>query len=346
MNEFAELDYESPDFDLQYSKALNWIHYEVETSQLKLELVKWAASVNKTEIAESVPQNYISVEGSIAYLLNRGAKLPQKSINRLLEFLQKYTPDNSEPSVELENLPDTASGRAVIAYVNCYSWIDNAKTKVLNDNLSIHELPSFVRETIERFGLGKFAITKKLLKHYKQSLGEARSDAVTKSWVKPLGVIVDTLNLLSGNKAAVKAAAKHAHTRRMNSTVSTLDRKGEKAASNLKHKDEDVVLGIKSVNPTNIVGASAVVIYNTKNRHIDIYVTKQDQQLSIKGTKIENFDEKASQGKIVRKPENALQMWVKATTIKRLEILRDSIKGKPWALTGKINSNHIILKVL
>ena len=123
-------------------------------------------------------------------------------------------------------------------------------------------------------------------------------------------------------------------------------RKGEKAASNLKHKDEDVVLGIKSVNPTNIVGASAVVIYNTKNRHIDIYVAKQDQQLSIKGTKIENFDEKASQGKIVRKPENALQMWVKATTIKRLEILRDSIKGKPWELTGKINSNHIILKVL
>ena len=346
MNEFPELNHENPDFALQYSRALNWIHYEVDTSQLKMELVKWAATVDKTEVAELVPQNFISVEGSIAYLLNRGAKLPQKSIDRLLAFLQKYTPDNTLVSPEWDFLPDTASSRSVIAYVNCYSWIDNAKSRVLSDKMPLDDLPSVVRETIEKYGLGKPAITKKLLNHYKQSLNDARTEESTKSWVKPLVIIVDVLNLLSGNKAAVKAAAKEALLRKMNSTVSTLDRKGEKAASKIKHKDEDGTLGIKSVNPTNIVGATAVVVYNTKNRHIDIYFAKQDQQLSIKGAKIENFDEKTSQGKIIRKPENALQMWVKAGNIKRLEVLRDAINGKPWELTGKINSNHIILKVL
>ena len=346
MNEFSYINCDNPDFDSAYSKVLNWIHYEIDTSQLKTELVKWAASVDKTEIAQSIPQNLISVEGSIAYLLNRGANLPQKSVNRLLSFLQKHTPDITDQEPDWQQLPETASGKAVLAYVNCYAWIDNAKAQFLSGKLTIDEIPSVVRNIIERNGMGRPGITKKLLKHYKQSLTESRLEESTKSWTKPLAVIVDTLNLLSGNKAAVKLAAKEAHLRKMNSTVASLDRKGEKAASKLKHKAEDSGLGIKSVSPTNIVGATAAVIYNTKNRHIDVYFAIQDQQLTIKGSKIENFDTKASQGKIVRKPENSLQLWVKASNIKRLEILRDAIKGKPWELTGKINSNHIVLKVI
>ena len=344
MNEFSYINYENPDFGAAYSKALNWIHYEIEPSKIKTELVKWAASVDKTEIAQSIPQNLISVEGSIAYLLNRGAILPQKSIDRLLSFLQKHTPDITDQEPEWQPLPETSTGKAVLAYVNSYAWIDNAKAQVLSGKLAIDELPTVVRKIVERNGMGRPLLTKKLLKHYKQSLTESRLDESTKSWTKPLGVIVDILNLLSGNKAAVKLAAKEAHLRKMNST--TLDRKGEKAASKIKHKAEDSGLGIKSVSPTNIIGATAAVIYNTKNRHIDVYFANQNQQLTIKGSKIENFDIASSQGKIIRKPENTLQLWVKASNIKRLEILRDAINGKPWELTGKINSNHIVLKVI
>ena len=57
----------------------------------------------------------------------------------------------------------------------------------------------------------------------------------------------------------------------MKADVHQADRKGEKAASKVSYKDEDMNLGIRSVDPTNVVGAVAAVLYNSKNRHCEIY---------------------------------------------------------------------------
>jgi hypothetical protein len=343
----ATLNHTDSSFTRQYIDALNWVSSEVDPSQLKIEFVNYCATIDKADIAATVPVNYIGVEGSIAYCLNRGAILSQKSHDRIAALVQKYaTTDAVHIELEWEEIPSTVQTRAILAYVNCYSLIDNAKTRVLAGKLPIKELSSTVRKIIQDNNLGKNAVTRRLLKHYSQSLQEARADAIVKDWVKPITVILDTINLMLGNKASVKSSAKKAMDRKMNSTAAQTDRVGEKAATKIAYLQEDVDLGIKSVNPTNIVGAQTVVIFNTKTRHCEVYFAKEGEKLSIKGSKITNFNETTSIGKNMRKPEESLQRWVAATTTKRVQVLLQSVNGKNWELTGKLNSNSLILKVL
>jgi hypothetical protein len=341
----ARLDCTLPNFDVDYTKALNFIHYEIDTSQLKSELVQYAETVGRAAIALSIPANLIGVEGKIAFCLNRGAKLSAKSIDRIQTMLDNYRAV-VEKEPEWDPIPETALGKNIQAYVACYAFLDNARARVLSGKLDLRQLAIETRKIVSNYANGKSAVVKMLVEHYTQSLVEARQDPCVKDWVKPLATISDTLMLLSTNKAAIKAGAKGAKARKMASTSDQVDRKGEKAATKVKYKDEDEKFGIISVDPTNIVGAEAVVVFNTKTRHCEIYRAQVNTRLSIQGARITNFDDSASVGKTIRQPEKELPHWTRATTIKRLEVLANAINGKTWEVSGKLNKNCTILKVL
>jgi hypothetical protein len=341
----SALDHSAPGFQLAYAKALNHIHQTVDQSSLKDELVSYAARLGRGTSVDSIPANRVSVEGKIAYCLNRGANLSPSSIKRLDEFIEtKQTVDDDAPA--FEELPETARSRAIQAYVSCYSLIDNAKARVLSGKLQQRELAGEIRRIIQNKGLGKSSITRQLLDHYKQSYLEAVADPTIKGWVKPLATITETIGFMLNNRASIKAGARGAKARKMSSTADQVDRKGEKAASKVSYKDEDDKLGIRSVDPTNLVGADAAVVFNTKTRHCEVYMAKQGSKLSVQGARIVNFDEAVSTGRTIRKPEVDLQHWVRASTIRRLEVLIKGIKGKSWEVTGKLNKNCVIVKVL
>jgi hypothetical protein len=147
------------------------------------------------------------------------------------------------------------------------------------------------------------------------------------------------------NRASVKAGARGAQARKMASTAAQRDRRGEKAAGKVQTRQDDNELGIKSVDPANVVGATAVVLYNTKSRHIELYVATVGV-LSMQGKSITGWDSVVSMGKMVRKPEETLPHWSRASTVKRLFVLGNDIRGKSWAVSGKISKNHVILKVM
>ena len=342
----ATLDYTSSDFGERYSRILNSLHYDVDTPTLKRELVEYARTIDRAAEAEKVPHTRISLEGKIAYCINHGAKLDANSSQRIVNFLDEELSRGDEPSVEWEYLPDTNAAKIVRAYVSCYSHIDNAKTRVLKGKLDSRQLSSEVRKIVNNRSAGKSAVVRQLFDHYKDALSEAKADSYIADWVKPLTNIVNTIGLMLGNKASIKAGAKGARARKMASTSAQVDRKGEKAAAKVTYKDEDIDLGIMSIDPTNIVGAEAVVIFNTKNKHCEIYRAKAGMKLSVQGAKIINFDESLSVGKTLRKPESDLPHWSRASNIRRLEVLAQSVNGKSWELTGKLNRNSMVIKVI
>ena len=342
----SKLDHESPSFGAEYGPILNLIHQTIDASQLKEELITYARGLGKAEIAGTIPTNMIGVEGKIAYCLNRGAKLSQVSIGRVNDALDRAQARESEVSSDWGHLPETVQSKAIKAYVGCYSRIDNAKTLVLRGKLDRRELVIEVRRIVQTYAQGKTAIVKQLFEHYKDAYLEARLEESTKDWIKPLAAISETLNLMLNNRASIRAGARGAKARKLTSTVATMDRKGEKAASKVSYKEEDDNLGIHSVDPTNLVGADAAVVFNTKNRHCEVYMAKPGAKLSVQGARIVNIDEAASTGRTIRKPESDLQHWVRATTLKRLEVLIGGIKGKTWEVNGKLNKNCIIVKVL
>ena len=342
----ADLDCTLPDFDQKYSKVLNHLHYDLDQSVVKRALVEYARTIDLSDVAETIPANLIGIEGKIAYCLINGAKLKVTSTDRVKTMLSNYAKKSiNDTEVEWEAIPMTLHGKNTMAYIDCYSHIDNAKAQVLSEKLSIRDLAPTVRKIVAAKSLEKSSVVKLLLDHYREALKDAKKNPVITHWVKPLAVIVDTLALLTNNRTSVRMGAKGAKARKLSNTLAQSDRKGEQAASKVTFKNEDNDLGINSVDPTNLVGAAAAVIYNTKTRRCEVYFAEDTKRLSVHGAKIVNFDVKKSTGKTIRTPETDLQHWNHAATVRRLEVLIGQINGKNWEPSGKFNRNTMILKV-
>ena len=119
----------------------------------------------------------------------------------------------------------------------------------------------------------------------------------------------------------------------------------EKVASKLKYAKEDKVLRLVSIPATDIIGAQELWVYNTKTRKLGKYVADSLKgPLNVKGTGIIGFDEHKSITKTLRKPEEKLKEFAKATKIQLRKFIED-IKATETKLNGRISADVILLKV-
>jgi len=119
----------------------------------------------------------------------------------------------------------------------------------------------------------------------------------------------------------------------------------EKIIAKLKFMKQDDKLKVVSINPTDIVGAKELWIFNAKTRKLGKYVAKEFSELSVKGTSIINFDENLSVQKTLRKPEEQLKEFKGAGKVALRKFL-DDIKAVDIKLNGRINEDTILLKVV
>lgn len=119
----------------------------------------------------------------------------------------------------------------------------------------------------------------------------------------------------------------------------------------LKFKSSDSTYGVASVQPTDIVGANILVVFNTKNRKLGVYyasnidptgLMRQGSGLNVKGTTIIGFDEAKSIQKTIRKPSEFLPQ-IKKTTRSKTEKLFEGMKTTETKLNGRINAETILL---
>ena len=111
----------------------------------------------------------------------------------------------------------------------------------------------------------------------------------------------------------------------------------------LKYKSGDGDFGIASVNPSDIIDATAVVVFNTKNRKLGIYYAEDHGQFKVKGTTLQHFDTNRSTQKTVRKPDEVLPNW-KRITKHKLKTQFGYLKTTETKMNGRFNADTIILK--
>ena len=111
----------------------------------------------------------------------------------------------------------------------------------------------------------------------------------------------------------------------------------------LKFKPSDGDFGIASINPSEIIDATAVVVFNTKNRKLGIYYADDHAQFKVKGTTLQHFSETRSVQKTVRKPNEVLPNW-KRVTKHKLKAQFGYLKTTETKMNGRFNSDTIILK--
>ena len=169
------------------------------------------------------------------------------------------------------------------------------------------------KQLVEGYSYLKKMKLKKLLKSY-----ESIADACSQQVVSAKAIKKPTIRVIKEKPASV-------------------------IANKVKFLREFPELGLKSVMPATIVGASEAWIYNTKYKKIQVYRALGDGKLSIKGTTIINYEVATSDAKTIRKPEN-LKLYA-AMARKTIAAEYKALTTKVAAVNGRINEDSIILKV-
>lgn len=113
--------------------------------------------------------------------------------------------------------------------------------------------------------------------------------------------------------------------------------------SKVRYLKEHAELGMVSVDPARIDGASEVWVYNVKTRKLGLYVADPyEKTMTIKGSTIQGFDPHKSQCKTVRKPDD-LKGFANLTKAKANKLYK-SLTTKAQDLTGRLNKDTLILK--
>ena len=113
----------------------------------------------------------------------------------------------------------------------------------------------------------------------------------------------------------------------------------------IKFKKEDTELGIKSVNPSEMVGASQVWVYNVKYKRLAAYRSDSVHGIQVKGSTLQNYDPDMSECRSIRRPEAFLKILLDASKVKLRKLLSD-LTTKGYDVTGRINDECIIVRVI
>ena len=131
-------------------------------------------------------------------------------------------------------------------------------------------------------------------------------------------------------------------------------RSASKVVEKLKFCKADDKYSIASIDPTTIVGANELWVFNIKTRKIGKYVAsnidpkgmqREGTGLSVKGTTIIGYDENASIQKTLRKPPEQLKQFKTAGKVALRKFL-DEIATTDTKLNGRCNPDTVLLKVV
>lgn len=119
----------------------------------------------------------------------------------------------------------------------------------------------------------------------------------------------------------------------------------DQLVAKLKYKKADQTYGIASVAPSGLIGAVAVVVFNAKNRKLGVYVAKDADGFTVKGTTLQNFNEETSVQKTLRKPADILKEYKGRCSKPKALRVYGEITTTETKLNGRFNDETVILAV-
>jgi hypothetical protein len=343
-----------PDFtktpELRLSEALNWYSYYKDPKDSKKYLIDYLTKKNhpKDEITllTGLGENNYSNVGFVCRLTERGLILEKhqeiwlKDRIKFLVAISKAVKEEREKDLEDEkpkvNIQDRIQEQSsefigeLEGYLdhykeqfNAYEWMATNGVKAPHARKIIsHFIPKLTEPVLVLSGKAD------------EDLEEAYS-CFTKANIKKFVAFIEQI-IADANRIVNNAKV----TRKPKKTKKV---SVDKLISKLQYKKEDVEFKIVSINPVDIIGAKQLWVFNTKTRKLGVYNAWTTGGLSIKGTTIYGFTDNSS-SKTLRKPDDVLQTLAKSTE-RKYKTTFDGIKATEQALTGRINSDTILLKV-
>ena len=194
--------------------------------------------------------------------------------------------------------------------------------------VQVKTVTEFINKKISEFEEVNSTKDSQLLEAYKH-LGKRQVTAMIKWWQQAL-TDANSYNVV---KKASKAPRKK---------KAVLP---EKVVAKLKYAKEFKELALKSADPTTILTAQELWVYNTKTRKLGIYIADQYAGvLTVKNSSIMGFDAAASVQKTLRKPKDQIKEFT-ANGKPAAKKWFKGIKSTEIKLNGRISTDVILLKV-
>lgn len=321
--------------------ALNYYN----TAHDNKEKRKWflAYTGKKASDLEHIGDYQFRSVGTIIRLKQRDQYLDQKELD-FIETEIKRLSSIQKPKVEVEEevkpkvtIQDRMAELANSHIAEFNGMMDDFISKDIEPNFSAYlkanQVSPQVTKLIPSAFDGLFNELNEVLEGEDKQLVEGWSN-LKKPKIKKILKLIEDLKAACAQRA-VSAKARKPRARK--------EKPAYILAAKVKYMKEFTELGLTSDKPEKIVGASEVMIYNTKYKKLQIYRAADGGTLSIKGTTITNYDVANSSSKTLRKPEQMKDYITMAK--KTFASAFKALKTKDAAVNGRINEDCIIAKV-
>lgn len=357
---FTDEKYLGPEPDLsgEYSltdliRAYNWYNYFYQTEDAKSFVLTYLRS---QKASKTILKNISRVEGSklmnIGWncrILSNGGHLPDDVLQPMWKKIKKLSDNVAPEKEELEEQPQKV-------VISIQERIANKASDMIGELEG--EVDEFIMTGKSSFDPVKFMrdndikpqIAQRIADYYKPLYAEI-FDAIQgkdeqlkegySAWKKPklksyMEFVKSLIAAAEGRIVVVKATRKPR-------------KKKEKPAATIvakmKYQAEDATLNIKSVKPTDILGANQLWTFNTKTRMIAVYNAMGPAGLNVKGSTLTGFDEKTSVMKKLRKPQEQVPALINAGKV-NLRKYMDGIKSVVKAANGRINTDTVLVRII
>lgn len=356
---FHNLSVTDPEYDMKIVKGLNWANQAFDNKDLKeffIEYCKEEGIFNPEY--ENLPDFRFASLGKMCFLMSQGLSLSHgyrerfenniSALNTHITNMYNRIVIEKAQEEEIKEPKPTPEQIDVRCYNTIFSYFDFLMTNGSFLN------PKDVHNFLKRVSPSKIVV-ERLISHYTENVNEAR-EAMDSLPYKGKGknnhdaktfyelmfhcgniFLTEIKSFLSKMSEEVKNdidVVKKVVVKKV------VDAKTQ--VKNLKFMKASPELKVKSIIPENIVGATALLIFNTKSRKFGIMYSLPGG-FSVSGTTIQNVDEAKSTQKLIRKPEETLATFLTGV-IKRVETMFSSINSVATPMTPRISSECLIIK--
>lgn len=333
-------------------KALNWYNYFWSNEDYKDSVIEYFSS-SKTLTTDqllslkSIDKNHDILRGigGICRVKVRGCKISNKDdeyfnnhvlkLKNILDTKKPKKTTETTVAVVQENIKNKISDsickveQKMDEFTSCSNYKSFLKTfnteKWLSENFKNYECAAiceYLKEQIQEKEEALLGEDPQLVEGY-AFLGKVK----LKKYVEFLASMIDISERLGNQKQQRKP--------RKRKIIPP-----EKLIKNLKYQKEDRGLKLTSFNPRDIIGATKLVLYNTRYCKICIYESDTISGFTIKGTSLKNVTKGSC--KVLRKPEKFFNTV--SNSFKNISNNFSSLKTKENEAAPRINENTILFK--
>jgi len=327
-------------------QALNWYAINRD-SKSSLKYATDYFKKNKIKVSQQALSSTVTTFGFLCRLKNNGAifsEAQQQSFQKYMDYINNYVDvkvDDTKPKTNVITIQDRIDEKVREIIGDLEGSFDEFILSDYKKTFSPYALMQNRAKSIHASKIMEFYKKKRqefdyVLNTDDKDIKEGYSN-FNKPQLKKLVAICDSI---ISDCIKISGEVKQTRKPRKRKVKSP-----EQLVSKMVFCKEDNNYRLQSIDPKEVIRASQLWVFNTKNRKLGVYHAQDAQGLSVKGTSIINFAEDKSVMKTLRKPEETLPVVQNAGKVALRKVL-DDIRSVEVGLTGRINKDIILLRVI